>query len=70
MLLAMPKDSCPISWAADDLAHAAAQLSQEFPTVAKGQVFHAVNSAAPFVDPSDGRVQLMRKAREALRPVL
>lgn len=55
-------------WAIDDLTFAATQLAQEFPTIAKDTVFAAVNSAAPFIPPAEGRVRLMRRARAFLRP--
>ncbi len=57
----------PLLWPLADITFAAAQLQQEFPTAPKERVFEAVNSAAPFVLPAEGRVKLMRRAREFLR---
>jgi hypothetical protein len=54
-------------WQPEDLNFATDQLAREFPIVAKDRVTAAVNSAAPFVAPAEGRVQLMRWAREFLR---
>lgn len=63
------RDRHTARWTIDDMTFAAAQLGQEFPALEKGRVFAAVNSAAPFVAPEEGRVKLMRRARELLRPV-
>ncbi|MDO8545532.1 MAG: hypothetical protein Q7S40_34245 [Opitutaceae bacterium] len=57
----------PLPWPLDDITFAAAQLQQEFPTSPKDRVFTAVNSAAPFVLPAEGRVKLMSRARDFLR---
>ena len=57
----------PLPWPSADIAFAAAQLQQEFPASPGDRVFAAVNSAAPFVLPAEGRVKLMSRAREFLR---
>jgi hypothetical protein len=53
-------------WPKRDMEFATNQLSREFPTVPPDRVTMAVNSAAPFVTLADGRVELMRRAREFL----
>jgi hypothetical protein len=50
------------------MAFAVQQISQEYPAVAKERVAIAVSSATPFVALAEGRVQLMRRAREFLHP--
>ena len=42
----------------------------EYPTLARELVSAAVDSAAPFVSPDEGRVQLMLRAREFIRNAL
>ena len=53
-------------WKPEDLAFAMGQLAQEFPAVSKDRVAAAVNSAARLVLPAEGRVRLMRRARDFL----
>lgn len=48
------------------MAFAVEQIAIEFPLMAKERVATAVNSASPFVKLAEGRVQLMRRAREFL----
>jgi hypothetical protein len=57
----------PHAWPHHDMAFAANELAQEYPKVMRDQVVKAVNSAAPFVPPEKGRVELMRRSREFLR---
>jgi hypothetical protein len=57
-------------WPLHDMVFAANQLSKEYPRIARDRVIFAVNSAAPFVTPDEGRVQLMRRAREFIRKAL
>ena len=57
-------------WPLHDVAFASDQLSIEYPTLARALVSAAVDSAAPFVSPDEGRVQLMLRAREFIRDAL
>ena len=54
-------------WSLDDITFTASQLNQEFPTTPKDKILAAVNSATPFVAPTEGKVKLMRRARDFLR---
>jgi hypothetical protein len=54
-------------WPLHDMVFAANQLSNEYPKLARDRVTFAVNSAAPFITPAEGHVQLMRPAREFIR---
>jgi hypothetical protein len=57
-------------WPLHEVAFASDQLSIEYPTLARSLVADAVNSAAPFVPPEEGLVQLMHRAREFIRAAL
>lgn len=63
-----PGDQEPTQWSMEDITFAATQLNQEFPALPKDRVFAAVNSAVPFVPAVEGRVKLLRRARDFLRP--
>lgn len=64
-----PSASCEYAhWKPDEMAFVMSQIARESPYVAKDRVASAVNSAAQFVPSTEGRVQLMRRAREFLRP--
>jgi hypothetical protein len=60
-------DPFPTKWADADLAFAGKELHLEFPMASELRVKTAVDSAAPFVPVLQGRVQLLRKAREFMR---
>jgi hypothetical protein len=59
----------PSFWKLEDMAFAMGRIAQEFPTIAKDGVAAAVNSAVRFVPPAEGRVKLMRRVREFVRPL-
>jgi hypothetical protein len=55
-------------WPRSEVADAANELTQEYPRVPRRRVTSAVLSALPFAPYAEGRVNLLRRARELLRP--
>ena len=54
-------------WAIADVSYATAQLVIEFPSVPPHKIAEAVNVAAASTIAKDGRVLLLKRARDALR---